>query len=105
MNYRFAQRAGCHTVYILSAKYGLVRDTAILRPYQQTVTDFSPTELDAWCQLVTAQLSGLGAGKILALVSAAYEIALVSRRDDLIVPHRGMSICARRHILSLRNQP
>jgi len=97
--YRYA-KARCHTVFILSAKYGLVRDTEMLRPYDVTVSNFSAEQKNEWCKLVAGQLQTVGAGKILALVSAPYEQALEPRAADVVNPLRGLPLGKRCQFLT-----
>lgn len=50
----------CDATYILSAKYGLVADTAIIEPYDKTLLKASVTERKEWSDMVLKQMRDEG---------------------------------------------
>jgi len=54
-SYSWAKRKGCE-VYILSAKYGLLEETDIIEPYNETLLDKTPKEIAEWRNTVMATL-------------------------------------------------
>lgn len=56
LSYAYAKRIA-DRVYILSAKYGLVAEDAVIAPYDETLNDKSVEERKAWSRMVLSQLS------------------------------------------------
>ena len=51
-SYSWAKRKGCEA-YILSAKYGLLKEDEIIEPYNETLLDKTPKEIAEWAYFLT----------------------------------------------------
>lgn len=58
LSYAYA-RAKAEKIYILSAKYGLVDENAVIAPYDETLNDLSVEARKAWSARVLRQLAGV----------------------------------------------
>lgn len=55
LSYEYA-RANTDRIYILSAKYGLVSEDAVIAPYDETLNEKTASERQAWSHMVLNQL-------------------------------------------------
>ncbi|WP_022778686.1 DUF6884 domain-containing protein [Butyrivibrio sp. AE3009] len=58
LSYEYAKR-NSDRIYILSSKYGLVGENEVLAPYDETLKDKSPAEIQRWSQMVFDQLNSV----------------------------------------------
>lgn len=56
LNWRYANKLKSDRIYILSAKYGLVKPNTVLKPYNVTLNSQSPAQRKAWAEKVAEQM-------------------------------------------------
>jgi hypothetical protein len=80
--------------YILSAKYGLVRPDAKIRPYDRTLTSMSKADRLAWGRKVMRQMAaaGITGARFVALAGARYVEPLVRAGLAVQTPMKGLRI-------------
>lgn len=54
--YRLAKRMGAEKIFILSAKYGLIEETQVIQPYNETLNDKSERERKIWAYNICQSL-------------------------------------------------
>lgn len=54
--YRLAKKMGAEKIYILSAKYGLIEETQIIKPYNETLNTKSEKERKIWAYNICQSL-------------------------------------------------
>lgn len=94
-NLAHAQRLKPDTVYILSAKYGLLDLETEIEPYDLTLNNMSVSEIKAWAKEVLAQLSAktnLQQDHFIFLAGAKYRKYLTPHISSFEVPMEGMPI-------------
>ena len=82
-------------VFILSAKYGLLRLDDVVEPYEQTLNAMPKVERLAWADRVLAQLRSvvaLESDTLVLLCGAKYREHLVPYIRHAKVPLKGMSL-------------
>lgn len=90
------ERTGCQW-FILSAKYGLLDPSEVIRPYELTLNDMPRVERQAWADRVKAQMMQAlpPAGRCVILAGQRYREFLapyLSSRFSLDVPMQGLAI-------------
>ena len=60
--------------FILSAKYGIVPFDKVISPYNVSIDDLTPKELQSWCKGVRQALQDLGVTKIIAAYPKRYGV-------------------------------
>lgn len=82
-SYKFALNAGVNEIYILSAKYGVIKDDEIITPYNLTLNDMSRNERISWSENVNLKFKQIikPDDKILLLAGLKYYEFL-----DFIIP-------------------
>lgn len=83
LSYQYAKE-NADRVYILSAKYGLVREDAVIEPYNETLNDKTPAERQAWAQRVRNQLE-----QVCDLRSDAFMILAGKHYYEYLLPYLG----------------
>lgn len=73
-SYKFASNAGVNEIYILSAKYGVIKDDKIIEPYNTTLNKMSRDERIQWSENVNLKLEDIikNDDKILLLAGSKY---------------------------------
>jgi cytoplasmic iron level regulating protein YaaA (DUF328/UPF0246 family) len=90
----YALRLKPKGVYILSAKYGLLRPDDIIDPYEQTLKKMSARERQQWARTVISKLReqcDLEADHFVVLAGSAYRENLVPHVRHYKVPMAGLS--------------
>jgi cytoplasmic iron level regulating protein YaaA (DUF328/UPF0246 family) len=85
---------GVESIYILSAKHGLLPFSTIIEPYEVTLNRMPKSEREAWRIRVLQQLHealSLKTDRILMLASARYREGLVEQMQNVEVPMAGLS--------------
>jgi|SRR5579863_980242 len=81
-------------VYILSAKYGLLKPDDIIDPYEQTLKKMSARDRQQWARTVVTKLGqqcDLDADQFVILAGSAYRENLVPHLKHFKVPMAGLS--------------
>jgi len=93
--YRYAKKIGADKVYILSAKYGLLEETDMIEPYNETLNTKSVSETKKWALNVLATLSqktNVQTDEFVFLAGEKYRRYLVENLHHILIPLKGMSI-------------
>jgi hypothetical protein len=93
--YRYARKLGADRIFILSAKYGLLEETDIIEPYNETLNTKSVAEIKKWSSSILCSLSqktDLHEDEFIFLAGEKYRKYLVSSISHYSVPLTGMSI-------------
>lgn len=89
-SYQYARK---HTddIYILSAKYGLIKDTEIISPYEETLNGKSKGEKKRWAYKVYQQLEkeGILSEEFLLLAGENYS-RYIRQKIKTVEPLKGM---------------
>ena len=95
MNLKYAQHFSPQKVFILSAKYGLVRLDEEIEPYDVTLNKMSACERRIWAAQVVSQLrahSDLGNDHFVILAGKKYRQHLLPHLKSYEVPLAGLPI-------------
>ncbi|MDI9519784.1 MAG: hypothetical protein QM308_01300 [Bacillota bacterium] len=93
--YRYAKKLGADKIFILSAKYGLVEETEIIEPYNETLNNKTIAERKAWAANVLDSLSNktdLRKDDFVLLAGEKYREFIVEQIENVSVPLEGMPI-------------
>ncbi len=93
--YKYAEKINADKIFILSAKYGLLEETDIIEPYNETLNKKKNSEIKLWAKKVIAQLSlktDLNTDDFVFLAGERYRRYLVSEIKHVSIPLKGMSI-------------
>ena len=93
-SYSWAKRKGCEA-YILSAKYGLLKEDEIIEPYNETLLDKTPKEIAEWQNSVIATLKekfDVGSTNFIILAGKKYCEPIIHYLDHYELPLKGMRI-------------
>lgn len=94
LNYLKQTHLGFEEIYILSAKYGLLRLDDVIEPYNSYLPDFTKNEYKIWVNKVTEQLSNLP-------ISEAHFYTSLSYDKDLILTLEEREVRCERHLSGL----
>src|SRR3989344_3213206 len=94
-NLRYAHSLSPDIIFILSAKYGLLKLGDIIEPYDKTLNKMSNAERQEWAQKVIKKLKknvDLEKDKIIFLAGNNYRKFLIEHIKNYNVPMKGLSI-------------
>lgn len=93
MNYTYAKQ-NCDKVFILSAKHGLLEETEVIEPYEQTLSKMKKIDRIKWADDVTKQLSAkndLAKDEFMILAGKNYREFLLPNIRNYTIPFEGRS--------------
>ena len=93
-SYSYAKRKNCE-VYILSAKYGLLYENDIVEPYNETLPDKTPKEVNEWRNIVLKSLEerfDFNETNFIILAGKNYYEPLIPYIEHYELPLKGMRI-------------
>lgn len=93
--YAYAKKLNADKIFILSAKYGLLEETDIIEPYNETLNKKKNSEIKCWSQKVIKQLSlktNLKSDDFVFLAGEKYRRYLVGEIEHVSIPLKGMPI-------------
>jgi len=103
----YAQSLDPRTIFILSAKYGLLSTDKIIAPYEQTLKNMKSAERHRWAQDVISELrkhSDLDADNFVFLAGMPYRENLVPHLTHYEVPMEGLAFGKQLQWLDLQLQ-
>lgn len=94
--YRLAKKMKADKIYILSAKYGLIEETQIIAPYNETLNDKSEKERKVWayyiCQSLIKGGVNLSTDEFIILAGENYRKWIIRKMSHYIIPLQGLSL-------------
>lgn len=93
--YSYAKNIGADKIFILSAKYGLLEETDIIEPYDETLNDKKMDEIKAWSSNVLKSLSertDLKNDEFILLAGERYRRYLIPELCKVSIPLEGLGI-------------
>lgn len=93
--YKYAKILNADKIFILSAKYGLLDETTVIHPYNETLNTKSEKEIKEWAMGVYRSLckvSDIDLDKYVFLAGEKYRKYLVSYLHKIEIPLQGLSI-------------
>jgi len=93
--YQYATSLKPDTIFILSAKYGLLSCDEVIAPYDETLNDMKASEVKAWAKRVLtelAQRTDLEKGHFVILAGDKYRKYLVPHLQHHHIPMEGLRI-------------
>jgi len=93
--YRYAKKVKADKIYILSAKYGLLEETDIIKDYNETLKTKPASEIKKWAAKVLTSLSqktDLQADKFIFLAGEKYRKYLIENIRNVSIPLKGLGI-------------
>jgi cytoplasmic iron level regulating protein YaaA (DUF328/UPF0246 family) len=95
--YSYAKKQKVDKIFILSARYGLLREDKIIEPYNETLKDKSIHERKNWAKNVLNELSketDLKRDKFLILAGKKYREFIIEElgTENYEIPLKGLSI-------------
>lgn len=93
--YAYATKINADKIFILSAKYGLLEEYALIEPYNETLNTKSDKEIRAWADEVFAELqqkTDVNNDEFVFLAGEKYRKYLVTRLKTVEVPLKGLGI-------------
>ena len=91
----YAKSLNPKAIFILSAKYGLLKPNDVIEPYEQTLKAMKAGERRAWAQRVIGDLrqhSDLSNDHFVFLAGTAYRQYLIPHLKNYLVPMEGLGI-------------
>ena len=93
--YRYAHKLEADRIFILSAKYGLLEETDLIEPYNETLNTKSIVDVKKWGQSVLLALNektDLQKDEYVFLAGEKYRKYLIDSICHYSVPLKGLSI-------------
>jgi len=93
--YQYAHKLGADKIFILSAKYGLLEETDIIEPYNETLNNKKATDLKKWTIEVLKKLSAytdLQKDEFVFLAGEKYRKYLIENICHSSIPLKGLQI-------------
>ena len=94
--YRLAKKLGAEKIYILSAKYGLIEENQIIKPYNETLNDKNEKERKIWayhiCQALIQGGVNLSSDEFIILAGENYRKWIIKKMAHYTIPLKGMSL-------------
>jgi cytoplasmic iron level regulating protein YaaA (DUF328/UPF0246 family) len=93
--YRYAHKLGADKIFILSAKYGLLEETTMIEPYNETLITKSVAEKKEWATRVLDELAkkaDLQKDEFVFLAGEKYREYLIGNIKHATVPLKGLQI-------------
>lgn len=93
--YLYAKNLGADNIYILSAKYGLLKDSEKIEPYDKTLNKMKKKEKQEWYDMVYQQMLKEGINftdKSIFLCGKEYYAGLIEHftNNELPLLHKGL---------------
>lgn len=107
LSYAYA-KGNAERVYILSAKYGLVDEDAVIAPYDETLNDMSVEDRKAWSERVLSQLAAVcdvEADHFIILAGRHYYEYLLPGLRNVTLPLGNLPLGKRVELLRRLNMP
>jgi hypothetical protein len=95
LNLAYAYKLNPDKIFILSAKYGLLKLETTIEPYEMTLNTMSSSAVKEWAELVLADLkkeADLQSDKIIFLAGERYRRYLIPALTHYEVPLSGLPI-------------
>lgn len=95
LNLKYAHALGADSIYILSAKYGLLSLNQEIEPYEKTLNNMRATEIKDWASKVLRQLKAivsLDETEFLFLAGDKYRKYLLPHIKNVRIPLEGLRI-------------
>lgn len=105
-NLRYAKSLQPDSIFILSAKYGLLELDREVEPYDTTLKNMTRAQVKAWADKVVEQMEGLANLKddhFIFLAGETYRRFLVPYITSYEIPLQGMTIGKQLQYLAKRN--
>lgn len=94
--YRLAKKMGAEKIYILSAKYGLIEETQIIKPYNETLNTKNEKERKFWayniCQSLIQGGVNFESDEFIILAGENYRKYLIKKISHYVIPLKGKSL-------------
>lgn len=93
--YAYAKKLNADKIFILSAKYGLLEEDALIETYNETLNTKVDKEIRVWADNVYAELqqkTDVMSDEFVFLAGEKYRKYLVSRLKNVDVPLKGLGI-------------
>ncbi|MDR3543677.1 MAG: hypothetical protein P4L69_22380 [Desulfosporosinus sp.] len=93
--YRYARKLDADKIFILSAKYGLLEETDMIEPYNETLNNQSVTEIKKWASNIIdilAKKTDLHEDEFILLAGEKYRKYLIDSLRHTSIPLKGLSI-------------
>lgn len=95
LNLRYAEKLNPDSVYILSAKYGLLNLEQEIDPYEQTLNNMGANEVKRWANQVIEQIKKICVIKeteFVFLTGEKYRKYLLPHLNNVQIPLKGLRI-------------
>ena len=93
--FRYAHKLAADKIFILSAKYGLLEETDVIEPYDETLNSKKVNEIKKWANgvlNVLSQKANLHKDEFVFLAGERYRKYLVGKLQHFSVPLEGLAI-------------
>lgn len=93
--YQYSKKLGADQVFILSAKYGLLEESAWIEPYNESLNTKSDKEIKKWANEVIKRLSkfaDIENDQFVFLAGEKYRKHLVNNIHHYSIPLKGLAI-------------
>ena len=93
--YKYAQKMQADRIFILSAKYGLLREDDIIEPYNETLNTKHKQEVYEWSNRVLSKLSimvDIEKDTFVFLAGEKYRKYILPKLNHYEIPLQGLSI-------------
>lgn len=93
--YSYAKKLNPDKIFILSAKYGLLEETDIIEPYNETLNTKKQKEIRLWSDKIISELekkTNLHEDQFIILAGEKYRKYLLCRIKHYSIPLKGLSI-------------
>jgi len=93
--YRYATSLKPDTIFILSAKYGLLSCDKVIAPYDETLNDMKASEVEAWAKTVLTELTqktDLKKDRFVFLAGNRYRKYVIPHLQHYSIPMEGLGI-------------
>lgn len=95
LSVRYAEQRGVGSIYVLSAKYGLVEADRVIAPYDRSLNDMRVGEVREWAAGVVEELKrryDLRRDRFVVLAGKRYRRFILPHLDNYDVPLEGLGI-------------
>lgn len=91
---KYLRSSGCHQIYILSAKYHVLKLTDIVMPYDLFLKKLNKEDKKSWNDKCHEQLIKLIKPEdlILSILGKDYEIAIEKLENKILKPTEGLTV-------------
>jgi cytoplasmic iron level regulating protein YaaA (DUF328/UPF0246 family) len=95
LNLKFAKKLKPDSIFILSAKYGLLPLENVIEPYEKTLNNMRSTEIKEWAKMVLSQLKEVCSvedTEFIFLAGEKYRKYLLPHMKNIQIPLMGLPI-------------